>query len=345
MFDELSEDIIKDALDESEPSLDLDETTIVYLDQNKWGELRQARYSADSRYTDAYEAVDRSVNNGTAMYPFSLARLMETDEHADLEFRRQLYEIMIDFSNNFCLRNFFLVTKEERIAYIMNSIGLLPEAVLREKIFDRGLVAPLGLPRIQFDDGPSAEATETLHKLLRSERITRLMLEDDEYLIEGFEFQRQTDDYDLEHREHLRQKSKEAADNDEERWVIQLARNCLDNHLPPLHNIARQFNIDIEQHTIDDIRTRDSFEDFLAQFPAYYCFLVLSNGRDFHWNRELEANDLEDMMSLAVAIPYADIVVTEKFFAGVAYKHGLPDRYDTDVITDINQLPNLLGDT
>lgn len=84
---------------------------------------------------------------------------------------------------------------------------------------------------------------------------------------------------------------------------------------------------------------------FLTQFPVYYNQLVLSHGRDFHRDCEIEANDLEDIMSLAVAIPYSDIVVTEQFFAGVVYKHGLSDRYDTRILTDLHDLKNYLTDT
>ncbi|WP_226043022.1 hypothetical protein [Natrinema sp. DC36] len=35
-------------------------------------------------------------------------------------------------------------------------------------------------------------------------------------------------------------------------------------------------------------------------------------------------------MALAVAIPYTDVVVTEEFFAGVAYQQDLPKRLLTE---------------
>jgi hypothetical protein len=81
------------------------------------------------------------------------------------------------------------------------------------------------------------------------------------------------------------------------------------------------------------------------QFPTYYTHLDLILGRDEHRGRDIEANDLYDVMALAVAIPYTDVVVTEEFFAGVAYKQGLPDRFDSTVLTDLQGFADHLTDT
>ena len=342
MLNELDEETIDDILNEPEPSLNPSNRTIVYLDQNKWGDLHQARHSAASAYSDAYDTIRASVNNGNALYPFSLTRMVETDEHRDIEFRRQLYELMIDLSRNFCLQNFFEATKAERLAYIRRSVGL-PEQDVREEIIDRGLVTPLGQPRIESDDGVYPdEPNKILQKLIRSEKFTRILIEDDEFLIEQSELQQESDEPALERRETLRQQSKELADNDEDRWKILLYESCVDHHLPLLYRLAQQNGIGIGSYVMNDITSQDTLDEFLSQFPTYYCQTVLCHGRDFHWDRKIEANDLKDCMSLAVAIPYADIVVTEQFFAGVAHKYGLPDRYNTTVITDLNQLPKYL---
>lgn len=343
MFDDLDEDTIEEILNKPEPTLDHETTEIIFLNQNKWGDLLEGQHDPDSEYADTHDVVEQSVADGTATYPFSLTRQIETDEHSDPTFRRQLYELMLDLSHNICFKNFFLVTKAERIAYLKSCIPGHTKPDIIDDVFDRGIVAPLGMPRVT---GFSNEDNQKIRRLLRSERFARMLIQDDDYLAQAAAFQQQTDDMDLQKRERARQRSRELADTDEERWEIWLARDLAQYLIPLLSCHAQQADLTIQPQIHTDLRNHDfDIEEFLTQFPAYYSQLVLSHGRDFHWDCEIEANDLEDVMSLAVAIPYSDAVVTEQFFAGVAYKHGLPDRYDTRILTDLHHLKNHLTDT
>ena len=325
------------------PEFNPNETTVVFLDQNKWGNLHDGRHDPKSQYRDIYQTIVTSADNGAAIYPFGLARQMETDEHPDLTFRRQLYELMLDLSHNICFKNYFLVTKAERHAYLMGCFPGQTIPDITDRVFDHGLIAALGMPRI---NGFSDEDNERIQRFFRSERLSRMMIQEDEYLKKSAEFQQQqASEQDLQKRKKARQNSKQLADNDEDRWEILLARNLVQDLLPLLYDHAQQANLNIRSVIHQDLQNHDfNIEEFLTRFPAFYCQLVLSHGRDFHWDREIEANDLEDMMSLAVAIPYSDIVVTEEFFAGVAYKHGLPKRFDTTILTDVTDLEDHLGD-
>ncbi|WP_323172196.1 hypothetical protein [Natrialba sp. PRR66] len=341
-LDELDRETAEDIINKSPPAFDPADTTVIFLDQNKWGNLHEGRHDPESPYRDTYETVAASANNGTAVYPFSLVRQAETDEHPDLRFRRELYELMLDLSRNICFKNYFLVTKAERRAYITGCIPGQTVPDITDDMFDRGLVSPLGMPRVK---GIPKEDNEMLHRLLRSERVSRLMIHDDDYLTEAAKFQQQIDEQDLQKREDVRQRSKELGDTDEERWNILVARNLAQNFFPLLYHNAQQVDLNIQRSVHQDLREYGfDLEEFLAQFPAYYCQFVLSHGRDFHWDREIEANDLEDMMSLAAAIPYSDVVVTEEFFAGVAYKHDLHERFNTTILTDITDIKGYLTD-
>lgn len=341
MFNDLSKDIVEEILNEPEPTVDYEATEVIFLDQNKWGDLRDGRHNPDSEYADTYDVVQQSVNDETAIYPFSLTRQMETDDHGELAFRRQLYELMLDLSHNICFKNFAHVTKAERIAYLADYSPGHTTPNITDDVFDRGILAPLGMPQIP---DLSIEGNQTLNQLLRSERFARIAIQDDEYLAQAADFQQQTDDMDLQKRENARQQSKEIADTDEDRWENLLAGE-LGNLVSLLVDQAQQTNYPIQTRIMRDFQEHGlGVEEFLTQFPAFYSQLVLSNGRDFDWDREIEANDLADILSLAVAIPYSDIVVAEKYFTSVAYRHGLPDRYDTRILTDLHDLESCLVD-
>ncbi len=55
------------------------------------------------------------------------------------------------------------------------------------------------------------------------------------------------------------------------------------------------------------------------------------------------ANDVYDMDALALAIPYCDVVVTEKHAADALRRAGAPDRYGTVLLTDLPSLARALA--
>jgi hypothetical protein len=60
--------------------------------------------------------------------------------------------------------------------------------------------------------------------------------------------------------------------------------------------------------------------------------------------RPVGRNDLTDLLFLAVAIPYCDIVVTERFWADIARRTTLLETYSTVVLTNLAELPDYLQD-
>lgn len=345
MFEDMDKETVKDILNAPEPTLNRDETTIVYLDQKIWGQLHDGRHNPDSPHTDAYEIVQQAVNNGDAICPFSIARFFETDPIQDKSFKQELYELMIDLSNNFCLRNYFDAIGAEITAYLCRHVDLLPEIDPADQVFGRGLIDPAGRPRITLDGEPIDDEWK-IHKILRSEEVTRQIIQSDNHLSYTPEPDEDEQTEYVETLETKREEAKDIADTDEERRQELIIESFRNDVLPGLLHTAEQLPIDID---IWKVITRDTafktFDDFFAQFPTYYTHLNLILGRDFHRSRDIEANDLEDVMALAVAIPYTDFVATEEFFAGVAHQQDLPDRFDTTIRTDVQDLANHLTNT
>lgn len=78
--------------------------------------------------------------------------------------------------------------------------------------------------------------------------------------------------------------------------------------------------------------------EWIQEFPAVYTYVSLTSERDLQKHREIEENDLNDMMALSVAIPYCDTVVTENFWTHLSKQVGLNELYDTNVTTDIEDI-------
>ncbi len=92
-----------------------------------------------------------------------------------------------------------------------------------------------------------------------------------------------------------------------------------------------------------------SFQDFLAlgreqilafwdSIPTLHVETTLESERDEQRSREIDANDVIDVSFLSVAIPYCDIVVTERFWVDLAKRNRLDQTYDTILLTDLADL-------
>ena len=67
--------------------------------------------------------------------------------------------------------------------------------------------------------------------------------------------------------------------------------------------------------------------------------------RDAHYEKRIQGNDMFDIGFLSVAIPYCDIVVTERFWCHIANSTSLTSRYDTTMLTRLGELRAIVAGT
>jgi hypothetical protein len=68
---------------------------------------------------------------------------------------------------------------------------------------------------------------------------------------------------------------------------------------------------------------------------------IYSN-RDRQWSRKVQPNDVRDIAQLAIAVPYCDAVVVERFWKRAITETGLGKKYETEVFCDIAELAEYL---
>jgi hypothetical protein len=81
---------------------------------------------------------------------------------------------------------------------------------------------------------------------------------------------------------------------------------------------------------------------FIRRIPSLNVDLTLWQQRFKNRDRKTDRNDWKDIGFLSVAIPYANIVVTEKYWSHVCGRTGLSRKYRTVVTASIEDLPRLL---
>lgn len=87
---------------------------------------------------------------------------------------------------------------------------------------------------------------------------------------------------------------------------------------------------------------REQLLAFWESIPTLHVEIALESERDEQRSREIQANDVIDVSFLSVAIPYCDIVVTERFWVHLAQRNGLDQSYDTILLTDLTELEQYL---
>ena len=92
---------------------------------------------------------------------------------------------------------------------------------------------------------------------------------------------------------------------------------------------------------------KDWISEFLDDLPRIAVQSALTLQTDKNGNRAWTPNDMHDIDALAAAVPYCDVVVTEKYACEVMNRSGLAKRYATTVIRqpgDLNPILEALVD-
>jgi hypothetical protein len=91
-----------------------------------------------------------------------------------------------------------------------------------------------------------------------------------------------------------------------------------------------------------DLETAEGMTGLLMDLPSravtYELRRLRQQSRDTRW----KPNDLEDVASLSVAIPYCDVVVTEKQWYHMARRAELDRRFNTVILHDLKELAAVL---
>ena len=76
--------------------------------------------------------------------------------------------------------------------------------------------------------------------------------------------------------------------------------------------------------------------------PTALCEFTLMFQRDQQSSRIIQVNDVYDIWHLTLAIPYSDIVVTEKMWTTISRNTALDKKCNTVILSPINDLSKVL---
>ena len=314
----------------------------VYLDQNKWIDLAKALYRADAKPEEKENAkrLSLAVEAGSLRFPVSETHLLEAYRIGDRERRLRLASIFAAFSGGW-----FIASRQARLSHELEAAlrSLLSSSTQDDRPpFDpfaqdllwafgesRYLAALTSIPEVRLTE--ISAAVGPLNALLsyvglNDEQIRRAAVE---HLT--------TSTLGLVERIRSRRAltKSEAADIRFRAYSAQLFLEVQDKLDTSLRRLGLSFG---------DLRAipGEQIASLIDLVPCWNIERFLAVQIEQQWDREMEGNDVYDIAALTAAIPYCDVVVTERMWVRLCNTSGLAEQYNTRVISSVMEIQSLL---
>lgn len=294
------------------------------------------------KYVDASRAVIETSRDDKHKYPFSIAHLHETMKRTKLYSRKELYKSIFEISKFNTIRPWVQVLDLEIRNAVLKLAGTKP-INLNNFVFGDELGHCFG-SKGEFKPNSETKISEDilkkLHEAYRNPELVSDALSKDK-MIEFVEKLIKGDNELAEKLEILRKKDYSHPDK-KMRKKISSARFFIDIIQDDFIKAVNDFRLDFKKFTKYVFQSEEHATAFLKSIPTAYVFHVLNDARNMNFSRPIEPNDLWDLGTLAITVPYCDIVVTEREWANILNEKKIGELYDTKITHKIEDLPRLL---
>lgn len=316
----------------------------VYLDLNMWINLHKMDEDDEVR-----RRIEEAVENEEIAIPLIDTLFYEEGKNNSEVLKQDQFEYMRDLSDYHTLRNYYGVHEFEIERYVYGMAGDY-DYDLEEKVQGRGVDHIFGDWTLTIDGVDAIEndliddhVVNKLERLLRERPGFDVALEANEQLHEDEDYQWEEDLFE---EVQERNETLDEAFNDNKR-----RRRYM--HFQHYQETIQQ---DLSQKFLEEmvkwdpsvydfekyVNQGDEFVETLLQlFPSHYTYVTLKNARDLQDGGK--PNDIYDIISLAVAIPYSNAVATETIWKTTAERQNLNQLYGTDVFDSLEALVSEYG--
>ena len=318
-----------------------DSKKIIYFDQKGWINLAKIYYGNPTKPEKKLlnKIIDAS-ENGSAIFPISMIHLSETNSISKPHWRQQLSSLMAEISKCNTLTPYWPRILDIEIQnLILETLGF-PHLNIFKYWLGKGIPHLIGLkPSVVSDEQIDPEVLKKLEKDLLKALDDPKSLE----FILSKKFSDKTLEMDeinaVNEFEKIRTNLQNIKDNDLRRRFF-LAHNITATITPRL--VKTLINFKLPKEFINIIIPQDDIEKFLMNLPTALVEFTLLYYRDQQLQRPIEVNDIADIWHLTLAIPYSDIVVTERMWASISKQTKLDQKCNTIILSSITELDGYL---
>jgi len=323
------------------PSLPDDKSShpkLLCLDFNKWIDLGRAHFGKPegARFKEALAAVREAIAAGRLLVPAFPTNAIEAMEPSDPARRRRIAEFVVDLSGNSSFAaNHVVLRRELRAALDMLTEGGA-SAVNRASLVRRGLSAAISGRELRVATGDARVdalveeamldptiSVEALFALFDRESLAAMRQREQQFAVRLAELR----DANAGISATARTRS-ELTNLFSEGSVANLLREVVGE------SVAVPFFPWLTQN--------DNIVRFAAAVPSIDVEMTLLLEREKNRDHAPHRNDPKDLAFLKLALPYGNVVVTERSWAHLCTSTGLATKYATKVLADASDLPAVL---
>jgi len=319
------------------------ESMRVYIDQNHWISLARAAvgHEMGNAYLPVLEALERAVAADLVEVPLSAIHMFEVAGTALERRRRDVVDRMLALSGGRFLLPFTSVYPAEVENAVRRSLGE-DEIEIAPSLTSHGVAHALGQRPVITGVPPNLVAA--LHDAIASVDATRLFMvldKGDEYRASS----RASEEGAATEINAIRTRARAAGASRQELLEHNQRDFMRNQYVPLLLQCMEERQIPANDWERRLAPPKPGELEVMMSCPSIDAWLALEVWRDFDWDRAVTGNDFRDQAFLSVAVPYCDIVVTERYFGGLLQRSGLAERQGVQVITRLEDLPTLLPRT
>jgi len=326
--------------------------SIIYLDQWIYVELLKTEkhlHSQYPRYAPIFTGLLETSRKKTNQFPFSVAHMYETMKRTELNSRRELFRLIFKLSQFCTIRPWYQVVGLEVRNAILKSLGFQP-IDLSDFVFGDEFAHCFGSKAVVTSNEANKQVPQEIRDSVQSalkdpELVSDLLSRDQDLDWVG---RMAAEDEDLARTiEDLRKPEYRHPDKIMRKNMNEVA--CITKIIEP--RFTRMFcelksdlqlDLDLEEYRHKVFSSKESAQTFLKSVPTAYVFCILNDARDRNVSRPIEPNDLMDIGPLAIAIPYCDVVVTEREWSNILNERRVGELYNTKITHKVEDLADFI---
>jgi len=321
---------------------------LLYLDQNQWDRLEKIYYkeNEDPLIEEILSKLLSLVKKGKLRIIIDVNRKIETSQREIYESRKRLTDFMIMVSEGYSVLPSLVLEEFEIKNYFNRKLGLQKFNIKDISIGKDIQYLLVGKPSITSDK-VKKEDLDKLNRLLE-EYISKPEFRQGVF----YKFSEKDKDYRQQYVERA-EKAREILStmkSEKQRRDYQTKQNfkvlmrkimevykVTDDFLNKISDLGRLGNLIMIRKCIPQIfDTIKKKRDFIKQFPLFFTHCSLVDFRDRDLNRDIQGNDLIDIVSYVVPIVYFDFVVGEKYFINLAKQAKLDKKYGSVLLRKLS---------
>ncbi len=319
------------------------EPLAVYIDQMQWINLGRAYHQRPdgASFEAALKKIQNAVQKKTARIPFSREHVLETMKMGDAARRQRLAQVIAELSEGWTIAPWEKVNPVELTMSVPKAFNK-PPLINSPLVFGRGIEFAFGEPVHVRSIIDSLDSPIELKKRMAIQFLAIILSSPYESLrkpgIDNYNARMNATADDADRiRKLVRNHNKDL------RYRAFTARHVYDFFRVRQRELMESLaQIGLRIDDFFDSLGKDGLTKFFEDMPTTDIMMNLRNQRNNQFEKVISANDLNDLSFLAVAIPYCDVVITEKQWVDLAKRKGFDRKYNTVLLSDLAELANYI---